>query len=221
MKKIILCSNIHSQRDADHLIKNIDHIRNLFGSDVPVYVSSNGLDAVGGLQNNVTFRKFKPSVTFENFHPLNSVLNCLRMLAEEFTGDLAEYSIIYVHPDLYVYNMSKLLPLLDDLEEYDFVCRNYVGPDWRGQEYRDLWQGVNYYMTEDFIVAGRVIDRFKTIPYESIKSTDELPFNVQEMKFASVIDNDLGLKVKRIDIMRNGDHEDNEMGFWHDHKHSS
>lgn len=221
MKKIILCSNIHSKRDAKHLLQNIEWVRTLFGSDVPVYVSSNGLDTIGGLQKNVTFRKFNPSVVFENFHPLNSVLNCLRMLAEEFVGDLSEYNIIYVHPDLYAYNMSKIIPLLDDLEEYDFVCRNYVGPDWRGQEYRDLWQGVNYYMTEDFLVAGRVIDRFKTIPYDSIKSTDELPFNVHEMKFASVIDTDLGLKVKRIDIIRNGDHEDNEMGFWHDHKHSS
>lgn len=220
MKKIILCSNIHSQRDAKHLLQNIEWVRTLFGSDVPVYVSSNGLDTIGGLQKNVTFRKFATSESYQ-LGPTNSVLNCLRMLAEEFVGDLSEYNIIYVHPDLYVYNMSKLLPLLDDLEEYDFVCRNYVGPDWRGQEYRDLWQGVNYYMTEDFLVAGRVIDRFKTIPYDSIKSTDELPFNVHEMKFASVIDTDLGLKVKRIDIIRNGDHEDNEMGFWHDHKHSS
>ena len=219
MKKIILCSNIHSQRDAKHLIQNIEYIRTLFGSDVPVYVSSNGLDTIGGeLHNNVTFRKFATSESYQ-LGPTNSVLNCLRMLAEEFVGDLSEYNIIYVHPDLYVYNMSKLLPLLDDLEEYDFVCRNYVGPDWRGQEYRDLWQGVNYYMTEDFLVAGRVIDRFKTIPYDSIKSTAELPFNVHEMKFASVIDTDLGLNVKRINIMRNGDHEDNEMGFWHEHTH--
>jgi len=218
MKKIILCSNIHSQRDAKHLIQNIEYIRTLFGSDVPVYVSSNGLDTIGGLQKNVTFRKFATSESYQ-LGPTNSVLNCLRMLAEEFVGDLSEYNIIYVHPDLYAYNIPKILSLLDDLEEYDFVCRNYVGPDWRGPEFRALWQGINYYMTEDFLVAGRVIDRFKTIPYDSIKSTDELPFNVHEMKFASVIDHDLGLKVKKIDIMRNGDHEDNEMGFWHEHTH--
>jgi len=215
-KNIIYCTNIHSIRDLEHAVNNINHMNMLFNYP-KIFMVSNGIEPIAPLGENVCYRKFQTCESYQ-LGPSNSVFNCLRMAAEQIENP-EEYNVIYTHPDLYIRDMDVVNSLLDELEHYDFICRNYVGADWRGEDYKKLWAGKHYYMTEDTLISGRVLHRFKSLEHEYFKTEDIFLCGIHEISFADVIDNVLKLNVKKIDIEVNGELEINEMGFYHDHKH--
>jgi REP element-mobilizing transposase RayT len=212
VKKIIYCTNIHSQRDAEHLIQNVKHINQMFDNPL-IFVANNGrvdphtLD----LTSNVTVGQFKYQPS-PQLGPVNSLLNALRMVAE-MVPDAANYNVIFTHADLYVRDRQLLESWLDRLETADVVCRNYTGPGG------NKIPGVHYYMTEDILISGRVINRFRTLKFDTFENESDLAAGVLEITLAGVIDNLLQLKTLTIDIERQTECVINEMGFYHDHIH--
>jgi len=217
MKEVIFCTNVHGQRDVEHAMKNIEHMNQLYNYPT-TFIVSNGIEDMPVLPENVTFKKF-PTNTDWRFGPANSTVNCLRLAAESIE-DPENYNIVFCHPDLYICNYERANAFLEELDQYDFICRNYIGPDHRGEDMRKLWANHNYYMTEDFYMSGRVLHKFKDVEYDFIKSVEDLLFGVHEISFANLIDNVLKLNVKKIDIEKNTELIENELGFYHAHSHS-
>ena len=213
MKPIIYCTNIHSERDASHLLRNIEHVNALFNTPL-MFVSSNGIDNIPNLPPNVHFKKFRSDDSYIT-GPINSTLNSLKMASESFDGQitLSNYDVIFSHPDLYVCNIEKLSSLCNYLGEFDCIFRNYTGPGG------NKIPGVNYYLTEDILISGKVLSRFSSLPYDPIHDISEIPNGVHEIMLAHIINNVLNLKVKKINVTRQVDSEENEMGFYHDHPH--
>jgi hypothetical protein len=210
MKKIIYCTNVHSTRDVEHLMQNISNINDLFGC-TPIFVASNGIDHIDNLPQNVIFQKFSNNESNQT-GPINSVLNCLRLAAEQMS-DIGEYNVIFSHPDLYIKDTTTVIGYLNSLDYYDVVCRNLNGPGGH------RITGMKYYLTEDFLISGRVLDRFKNLKWDFFDSPDQLPSGILESALSEFFNILLKLNVCEIDIINQSQHIVNELGFYHDHYH--
>jgi len=185
--------------NTDKLIANIEKINELF--DKPnIFVASNG-EVLTELPQNVVFKKWGDNQGWQ-LGALNSTLQSIKMAAESNLNQ----DVIFSHDDIYPINRSKILELMNLTNEYDLICRKYIGPHEQPHLYP-------YIMIEDFILSHRIIHKFLEIPIY-----DSLPYVCAEMSFGKIV-TDMNLKILSIDITTNSECVENEMGFYHDHKH--
>lgn len=209
-KKLIFCTNVHSSRDIEHLIKNISHINSKYDKP-PIFVVNNGLQDLVNLPKNVHYRKFNYYPDTQ-IGPINSTLNSLKF-ASETIENIEEYNVIFSHADLYATDFKLIEKYLNELDYYDVICRNYIGPGG------NKIPGIGYYMTEDILISGKSLNKFKYIQYDKFQNSCELINGVLEITLAALFDDVLKFKVKRIDIERQTECVINELGFYHDHIH--
>ena len=209
-KKIVYCTNIHNKRDLDHLLKNIEHINSIFDTP-PIFVASNGNINVGVLPLNVYFKQFKANDTYQT-GPLNSTINSLKLAAENIPN-IEDYNIIFSHPDLYVRDVNRVQELMNMLDKTDVICRNYIGPGG------NKIPKIGYFMTEDFLIAGRAVKKFLSLKYDMFDDVSQLTNGVLEITLAALFTNILQLNVSVIDFVYQSELTVNEMGFYHDHQH--
>lgn len=192
---IIYCLNVCYNKEK--LINNINIINKAFNTP-KIFVSSNGI-VLEDTPPNVHFNKWGENQGWQ-LGALNTTLQSLSMAANENSD------VIFSHDDIYPINKNKICHLMNYLNDYDIVCRKYVGPHEQPHIYP-------YLMIEDILISKRVIKLF-----ENIQIFDELPFKCAEMSFGKIV-TEMNLNVKTIDIDNNCDCTENEMGFYHDHKH--
>ena len=201
MSDVVYCLNVF--RREKQLRETIDKVNEMFNSP-PIYVASNGIQTMSDLTSNVTFNWFGSNQGWQ-LGALNGCCQALRMAAEHEI-ELRGKAIIFSHDDVYPANVNRISELIEQIGQYDLVCRKYVGPHEQPHKYP-------YIMIESIILSPRVLPLFLDIP-----KFDCLPHHCAEMSFGKIA-TDLNFNILSLDVDRGSECEENETGFYHDHKH--
>ena len=182
------------------LYKNIEHINKYFPGS-KIFIASNNLEKPNWLPENATFWKWchtEDPKKFEDWQlgALNGAIASLN-LASKNIKDFWNWKIIFTHDDNYPLNPDKINKELEDLGNWDLICREWLDHKYIGE----------HIMIETFFLNGLVLPFFCDFsPVEEMQYCAEITFGNIVKKF----------RKKKIPTP-GCCNEENELGFYHDH----
>jgi len=191
--------------NVDKLLHNVNIVNNLFGFP-PIFIASNGIPRPEGLPDNVVFEVWGQNQGWQ-LGALNSTLQSLKMAAKSIPN-IEDYVVIFSHDDIYPVNKEKIMSLVEELDNYNIVFRRYVGTGGNIDNSLEY----PYIMLEDVIMTGTLVKKFYDIDIQL-----ELVNDCAELSFGKILW-DYGINPKIFDITSNNSLEENDMGFFHDHR---
>jgi len=196
--KLAYCLNVYENEKS--LRKNIQIINDSFNNP-PIFVASNGI-IVKDLPPNVQFKHWGANQGWQ-LGALNSTLQALKMAAESLV-DPENYNLIFCHDDVYPCGLYKINHLLSLLSQYDLIVRKHTGR-WTNND-----PLCPYYMLEDFMLSGRVLNKFRDIPvvrWLNYSAEETFGGILYEMKLQTM---EICFSTGSIALA------ENEMGFYHE-----
>lgn len=205
--EIIYTTNVSTVAYEPKLMVTIDAVNRMF-SCPPIFVASNGIDCFSQpITTNVHLKKWGSNQGWQ-LGALNGILQSLRFAAESV--DSPSCPILTSHEDTYPVNKQKIASLIKLLDEYDFVCRRYVGTAHVISPSDDY----PYCVISDMIFSPRILKLFR-----DIEPVMELhPNRCAEEMFGHIAMN-MGLKSMFIPIPQDREMTETDVGFFHNHKH--
>lgn len=202
-ERIIYCMN--ACYNVDKLLHNVNIVNNLFGVP-PIFIASNGISRPEGLPDNVVFEVWGQNQGWQ-LGALNSTLQSLKMAAKSIPN-IEDYVVIFSHDDIYPVNKEKIMSLVEELDNHNIVFRRYVGTGGNVDNSLEY----PYIMLEDMIMTGTLVKKFYDIDIQL-----ELVRDCAELSLGKILW-DYGINPKIFDITSNNSLEENDMGFFHDHR---
>lgn len=200
MERIIYCLNLFE--NYHKLLKNIHFINNNFNFP-DIFIASNGISDAPNLSSNCHFLYWGKNQGWQ-LGALNSTLQALQFAAK-YQDSFDNTTVIFSHDDVYPIAPAKIQSFTKNLTMVDMVVRQFIG--------HGVDHDYPYYMLEDIIMSGNTLKRFTEVPVFT-----EVYNNCAEQTFGHYCTR-LGIKTMAIPILKNTELIENELGFYHDHKH--
>lgn len=206
--KTVFCYNVFD--NVEKLQQTIETHHSLFPTALHI-VASNGVDTLPTVPStaHVVFYKWGENQGWQ-LGALNGMIRSIQ-LACTLLPDIESYTIFFSHDDVRICNFQKVRQYKEEIEsgKTDVVLRSYIGA-------RRV-ANTRYYMFESFLISGAVAKQ----AFTSLKLITTIPcdaFNAPcpEMVLGEILRT---VNVNEINFEQNCDMQENEMGYFHDHKH--